>query len=342
MILIYQEHHSRNFVLIKPLDQLIKRSGMIKSTHEVLDKIKIGIKDIGSLTRHRKSKQRVLESTRYFRKSADDLASVKKYPEVPMFFTHRDVHMCGTKTYKMLILVFSENENAMLRRTIRRTWGGLDLPAIELRWRVIYIVGRPLDQAGSDEKFFNEVMGNDLLGVHSKNSRTMQAMYGALYWALNGCSFEKLLVMQDHMLLNTKALYQGIHKMQMKFIHQVYINSLNSLPESEQKPTEQPTTSNSKINNLKVFKPDGAWLMSRNYLTELLPKIRIFMNSDFEGTAMLVDEFMMTNIGVKSRKSKYFFSKSTDPYCIFQPKMILTLQTNSSCIEQLYNRNLEK
>ena len=342
LILIYQEYQSENVALIKPLDPMIKHNGIIKSNNEVLNKIKAGIKNIGSLTRHQKTRQRFLDSTRYFKKSADDLASVKKYPEVPMFFTHRDVHMCGTTTYKMLILVFSENENAMLRQTIRRSWGGLHLPAIELRWRVIYIVGRPLDLAGSDEKFFNEVMGNDLLGIHAKNSRTMQALYGALYWALNGCSFEKLLVMQDNMLLNIKGLYEGMHKLQMKLIKQVYMNSLSSLPKSEQKPTEQPTESNPKINTLKVFNPNGAWLMSRDYLTELLPKIRIFMNSDFEGTAVLIDEFMLTSIGVESRKSKYFFSKSTArDGCTFHSKMILTLQHNSSCIEQIYNEKLK-
>ena len=122
--------------------------------------------------------------------------------------------------------------------------------------------------------------------------------------------------MQDHMLLNTKALYQGIHKLQMKFIKQVYMNSLNSLPRSEQKPTEQPTNSNPKINTLKVFNPNGAWLMSRDYLTELIPKIRMFMNSNFEGTAELIDEFMLTSIGVESKKSKYFFSKSTAGGCL--------------------------
>ena len=338
-LLIHQEHDSKKYAWIEPdtsTKEQHRQYEVIKSTQQVLHKFKVDIKTIGSLTKGRQTRQRVVDSTRYFTKSAEDLAFVKKYPEVPMTFTHRDVYMCGTTTYKILILVFSENENAMLRKTIRRTWGSLDLPGIELRWRVIYIVGRPLEKAGKDQRFFDEVMGNDLLGVHAKNSRTMQALYGALYWAINGCSFEKLLVMQDHMFLNIKALYQGIHKLQMKFIQQVYINSLKAMPKSAQNPTKHTTGYTNKINSMKTYNENAAWLISRDYLTELLPKIRIFMNSDFEGTAVLVDEFMMKHIGVDSRKSRHFFSEDTP--CTLQTKIILSLQTNSSCIEKLYKK----
>lgn len=308
--------------------------GSLNNNKQIMEKFEMEIKIMTSRAKNYEKKFRKMESSNFFTKPAEDLASVKKYPEVPMTFTHRDMHMCGTTNFKLMILVFSGEKNAEVRKTIRRTWGKLlihsDAGEIEeLRWRIIFIVGRPLDEAGRDQKFFDEVMGNDLLGVHAKNSRTMQALYGALYWAINGCSFEKLLVMSDHMFLNTKSLYHSIHRLQMKSEDRLYINSMSASHKVSSEP-------HFGVGDMKRFDPNGAWLISRGYLVDLVPQIRIFMNSDFEGTSAIVDEFMEKKVGVDSRKSKHFLSNQYS--CIFNPNFILSLQKNTSCIETLYKQ----
>eukprot|EP00111_Clytia_hemisphaerica_P005912 TCONS_00017131-protein len=301
-------------------------------TKRVVKRLTKEIKDLRRVLERRQKFEIRIKSSFYMTRSSGDLALDKKYPEFPMTFTHRDIHMCGSSTsYKILILVFSENGNQDLRNTIRKTWGALKSPETELRWRVIYIVGRPLDKAGKDKAFFDEVMRNDLLGVHAKNSKTMQALYGALYWALNGCSFEKLLVMRENMFLNVQALYKGIHKFQQKNYKDLYINTLssqtsNKAEEDKKKPF---------LKSFQTFNSNGAWMISRRLATRLLPEIRIFMNSDFEGTSTIVNEMMASKLKLKSQKSKLFFTDQRQ--CVLS-SFILSAQRNGSCIGEIYRQ----
>ena len=301
-------------------------------TKREVKRLKKEIKDLRRVLERRQKLEIRIKSSFYMTKSSGDLALEKKYPEFPMTFTHRDIHMCGSSTsYKMLILVFSENGNQDLRHVIRKTWGALKIPETELRWRIIYIVGRPLDKAGKDKAFFDEVMRNDLLGVHAKNSKTMQALYGALYWALNGCSFEKLLVLRENMFLNVEALYKGIHRFQQKNYQELYINTLNSAPSSKaEKDKKKPF-----LKGFQTFNPNGAWMISRRLAIRLLPEIRMFMNSDFEGTASIIDEMMTSKLKFKSQKSGLFFTDQKQ--CTLSP-YILSVQRNSSCIKEIYRQ----
>lgn len=264
------------------------------------------------------------EASQYLNKRSKDLA-VEILPEFPLTFHHRDVFMCGRSTTKLLILIFSDINEYEERQIIRDTWAKLEMRAkhtYELRWKRVFVVGYPLEKAGSDEAFVREVMHNDLLGVHSENTRTMQTLYGALYWALNGCSFENLLIVKSKMFINIPAVYKLLHSSSAN--GKLYINTVTM-------ETKDSKTKAAKKNPLKIFsayKETGAWLASRNILPKLLPEIRIFMNSKFEGTENIVNEFMQ-QIHVIPTLVENFLTKNGS--CHYQQDYFLSLEKTINC-----------
>lgn len=278
----------------------------------------------------------------YINKQSKDLV-VEILPEFPLTFHHRDVLMCGRSTIKLLILIFSDIGEYTERQTIRDTWAKLEMRSKhslhELRWKRVFVVGYPLEKAGSDENFVREVMHNDLLGVNSVNTRTMQTLYGSLYWALNGCSFEKLLVVKSKMFVNIPAVYKLLHTSFLVFDKEkLYINTIASSVNNN-------TTKSGKKNPLKFFTTydeSGAWLASRGILMKLLSEIRIFMNSKFEGTDQIVNEFIQ-HLNVKSIQLKNFILKNGS--CKYQENYFLSLEKTINCfpvIQREYEDSIKR
>lgn len=245
---------------------------------------------------------------------------VEIFPEFPLTFHHNDMFMCGRSTIKLLILIFSDVHNQEGRQRIRQSWGALEMHTkykYELRWKRVFITGYPLEKAGTDEKFITEVMHNDFLGVHSENWRTMQTMYGALYWALNGCSFENLLVVKDNMFVNIPAFYKLLHTAK-KQERKLYVNTF-ALNKTHNKILKK---------SFMTFQENGAWLASHELLMKLLPEIRLFMTSKVEGTDSIIDEFIQ-KMSVNSMQVNNFISNNGT--CHYDNTHFLSVEQTSEC-----------
>lgn len=271
-------------------------------------------------------------------KQSKDLA-VEILPEFPLTFHHRDVFLCGRSTIKLLILIFSDIKEYEERQIIRNTWAKLEMRSkhsYELRWKRVFVVGYPLEKAGSDDDFVREVMHNDLLGVHSDNSRTMQTLYGALYWALNGCSFEKLLVVKSKMFVNIPAFYKLLHSSSADINRQdLYINTVAMEIANSSKRIQNP------MKSFRTYKESSAWLASNQILLKFLPKIRMFMNSKFEGVSNIVHEFMQQIHVNVTRVDNFLTTKGT---CKYQADFFISLEQTIQCfptIQQEYESSLK-
>lgn len=265
---------------------------------------------------------------------ADELADTpvqklikKNYQEPPMVYQNRDFLLCGRSTMKLLILVFTEYEQKREREIIRKTWGNFKMFSeeknYELRWKRVFVIGRPFQAMAFDIGHSNEVIfGRDLLNVHSDRTNTMGTMYGALHWAANGCSFENLLIIRPNMFVNIPAMYHFLHT-KTKPRKNFYLKA--SLTQNNVSRVAQNSLKNT--GNL-------AWMISNDLVFKLLRLSKMYTASN---TALSDDVFLNYMKVFKAQKYEVdnFMTRTTD--CHFEEEFALNGMSSMDCLRMTYD-----
>ena len=271
--------------------------------------------------------QHQLRSEDVMQKPSKDLAVIQM-PVAPMVYENRDFLLCGRDTLKLLVMVMVDYNEKVQREKFRQHWRKITTQyalenSLEMKWKMVFVVGRDREESIRDVYYINEaIFKRDLLNIHARSTQTMGAIYGALHWAHNGCSYDNILVIRPTMGLNTPMLYKLLHEMDKKQ-NGFFIHDTVKIPEIQQ---QHQLSQTSELDSL--YK-NSAMIMSSKTLEKILPLMTMYTGSDIPINYSIIWRYMEM-LKFERLHDERFVSNIK---CNYQPEYALNVLPSYTCLE---------